>query len=211
MKVDRRLALLGAGGHGRVVADAAIESGWLSVVFFDARFPAMQAAGPWPVVGNQNDLIIRLADFGGVLVTIGNNRERLERHRELSRAGAKMVSVIHSRAVVSAHARIGAGSVVIAGAVVNIGTSLGDAVIINTSASIDHDCNISHGAHISPGAHLGGAVAVGECGWIGVGASVRHQITIGADTVVGAGAVVVSNLAACVTAYGCPARPVVRG
>lgn len=209
MKAGRRLALLGAGGHGRVVADAALESGWKSVAFFDSGFPAMQSAGPWPVEGDQNDLFMQLADFDGVLVAIGNNRVRLQFHRRLTRAGAKMVSVVHSRAVVSAHSRIGAGCIIVAGAVINIGTSLGDAVIVNTGAGVDHDCSIGDGVHISPGAHLGGAVAVGECGWIGIGASVRHQISIGANTVVGAGAVVVSNLAADLIAYGCPAKPIV--
>lgn len=203
----KKLALLGASGHGKVVADAALAADWTAVVFFDDAWSRLQANGAWPVVGATADLMKHLDEFDGVLVAIGNAAIRLRKQQDLQQAGAKLVSVIHPRAWVSPHASLGVGSVVMASAVINTDVAVGKACIINTSASVDHDCKLADGVHISPGAHLSGDVHVGEGTWIGVGASVRQGIRIGAGVMVGAGAVVVSPVADGLTVVGCPAAP----
>lgn len=190
-----RLAILGAGGHGRVVADAAALSGrWQEIVFYDDRWPQSLHSGVWPIVGNALQLFCDRLD-GELIVAIGDNRTRLEKSRELHLAGARLANVVHPRAVVSAHARFGAGVMVCAGAVVNVGAAVGDACIINSLAVIEHDCVLADGVHVSPGAALGGAVRVGLRSWVGIGACVRPLIDIGSDAIVGAGAVVVKPVA----------------
>lgn len=204
----RRLAILGASGHGKVVADAALRWGWEGVVFYDDGWPRIQALGPWSVVGTTVDLLRDLENVDGVVVAIGDNRVRLGKQRELSAAGAPIVSVIHPAAVVSPFAAVGPGSVIFAGAVVNPFASVGAAGVINTSATVDHDCMLADGVHISPGAHLSGAVHVGEGSWIGVGAAVRQGISIGANVIVGAGAAVVNDIDDDLTVVGVPARSI---
>lgn len=201
-----KLALLGASGHGKVIADAALLSGW-QVTFFDDAWPAVHWNGHWAVEGHTAALLARLAEFDGVIVAIGNCKIRWERQQLLHAAGARIATVIHPAATVSAYARIGAGSVVMAGAVVNVDSVLGDACIVNTGATVDHDCQLASGVHISPGAHLSGNVQVGDCSWVGVGAAVRQGVVIGAHATVGAGAVVVGPVAAGLTVVGSPARP----
>lgn len=206
--VSGRLAVLGAGGHGRVVADAALAEGWDEVVLFDDG--AGRTSGPWSVAGNRSVLLDRLGDFDGVAIGIGDNAARRTAIQQLSDAGARLARVIHPRATVSPHAEIGVGSVVFAGAVVNIGARLGRAVIVNTGAVVDHDCVLADGVHVAPGAHLAGGVVVGAESWIGVGAAVREYMTIGARVMVGAGAVVVKPVADGLTVAGVPARPLER-
>ena len=86
--------------------------------------------------------------------------------------------------------------------------SIGTGVILNTSCSVDHDAQLDDGVHICPGSCLAGEVKVGARSWIGIGASVIQQVRIGLDVTVGAGSVVVSDLACSVTAVGVPARVV---
>ncbi len=207
----RRLAILGASGHGKVVAEAALLAGWTSVVLFDDAYPKLKQSGEWMVAGTAEDLIRNRKEFDGFVVAIGRNTTRIARHRDLVKAGLAPATVIHPSATVSRSARLGAGSVVFAGAVINADAHLGAACIVNTSASVDHDCALQDGVHVSPGAHLGGDVGVGEATWIGIGAAVRQGIRIGAGALVAAGAAVVHDVPDGVTVAGIPARPLEDG
>lgn len=200
-----RLAILGASGHGKVVADCAECGGWREIVFFDDAWPGVSLNGRWSVIGATQSLLDSLSEYDGVLVAIGNNRIRYDKSAQLDHAGAKLVTVVHPAAQVSRYAHIGNGSVVFAGAVVNVDAVIGNAGIVNTGATVDHDCNLGKAVHVSPGAHLAGGVSVGDRSWIGIGASVRQMISIGADVVVGAGAAVVRDVADGQTVVGVPA------
>lgn len=203
----RRLALLGASGHGKVVADAALAGGWGAVEFFDDAWPQRQSNGPWSVTGDSATLIARLQEFQGVIVSIGDCAVRWNRQQELQAAGAPLITVVHPAALVSRHAMLGAGTVVMAGAVVNIGTVVGQSCIINTGATVDHDCHLGDAVHVCPGAHLSGNVQVGHGSWVGVGAAVKQGMIIGERVMVGAGAVVVLAVPDGLTVVGNPAAP----
>jgi sugar O-acyltransferase (sialic acid O-acetyltransferase NeuD family) len=204
------LAILGAGGHGAVVADTALAAGWREVRFFDDGYPATSRCEPWEVAGNSADLLSGITQVDGVVVAIGNNAARLEQSRRLAAAGARLATLIHPRAWVSPRALVGFGTVVLAGAVVNARAAIGMAVILNTGATIDHDCVLADGVHISPGGNLAGRVRVGERGWVGIGAAVRDGISLGRDVVAGAGAVIVADVGDGLTVVGNPARPLER-
>lgn len=204
------LALLGAGGHGKVVADAALLAGWQNVIFFDDAWPHVQTNGHWPVVGDMAALLGLLHEFDGVFVSIGHCATRWQKQQALQTAGAKLATVVHPRACMSPYARLGVGTVVMAGAIVNVDAEVGAAGIVNTGASVDHDCVLAHGVHVCPGAHLSGNVTVGPCSWVGVGAAVRQGIQIGANVTVGAGAVVVRPIPDGMTVVGNPAAPLMK-
>lgn len=201
-----KLAILGASGHGKVVADTAECCGWQTIEFFDDAWPHRQGNGVWSVVGDTTVLMGRLADFDGVVVAIGNNRLRHAKLLEFQAAGARLATVIHPAATVSRYASISEGTVVFAGAVVNADTRVNLGGILNTGCSIDHDCVLGDAVHISPGARLAGGVRVGDLSWVGIGASVRQLISIGQRVMVGAGSAVVSDIPNDVMVAGVPAR-----
>lgn len=203
------LAILGASGHGKVVAETAELLGY-QCVFFDDAYPSVKNNEDWPVIGTTDNLLEQAANFAAVTVAIGNNAIRLAKIQQLQDAGAKLVTLIHPQAIVSSYADLQPASVVFAGAVINPFAQIGRGCIINTAASIDHDCVIADGVHISPGAHLAGNVSVGKETWVGIGAAVKQGINIAANCTVGAGAVVVKDIASDLTVVGNPAKQLLK-
>lgn len=201
-----RLAILGASGHGKVVADAAELLGWDKVQFFDDAWPQLAKNGPWSVAGNTEALLQGVAEFDGVVVAIGNNQIRQLKQQELAIAGARLVSVVHPSAVVSKHAVIGVGSVVFANAVINACATVAAGCIVNTGTVIEHDCVLGDFAHVSPNAVIAGGVRVGPLAWVGACASVRQLIEVGEGAVVGMGAVVTKDVPPGATVVGNPAK-----
>ncbi len=202
----KRLAVLGASGHGKVVAEIAELTGWSEIVFFDDDFPRVSALENWSVKGTTEDLVYSAGEFDGCIVAIGDNTIRSEKSSLLQSKLDNLTSLIHPSAIVSSYSRIGPGSVLMAGAVINPFVQIGQACIVNTAATVDHDCVLGDGVHLSPGVSLGGGTLIGKNSWIGIGASVRQSISIGENVTVGAGAAVVSNLPDNSVAFGVPAR-----
>lgn len=201
------LLIVGAGGHGKVVAETAeLLKQWDSVVFADDKFPELTRIGKWPVVSSANFLDIEKNGFTDFVVAVGDNKTRLKIQREGLHSTLTPVCIVHPSAVISPTGKLGLGTVIFANAVVNADAVVGEACIINTAASVDHDCVLGDGVHISPGALLAGDVAVGHCSWLGIGSSVIQCTDIGENVVVGSGAAVVSDLPDGVTAIGVPAR-----
>jgi sugar O-acyltransferase (sialic acid O-acetyltransferase NeuD family) len=207
----KRLAILGASGHGKVIADAAEESGWDEVVFFDDAWPRLRENGRYGVAGDTRALMDRLAEYQGVMVGIGNNAIRLRKHRTLAEAGGRLATIVHPSARVSRHASLGEGTAVMANAVINTDTRLGLSCIVNTGATVDHDCVLGDVVHVCPGAHVAGGVRIGDASWIGIGSCVRQSLAIGGGVMVGAGAAVVKDIGDGCTVVGVPARVVRAG
>jgi sugar O-acyltransferase (sialic acid O-acetyltransferase NeuD family) len=207
-----KLAIYGAGGHGRVVADAADLSGiWSEINFFDDAYPDFKCSGRWPVIGRLVDLMSIVSTYDGIVVAVGMCDERLRLLELIQAGGGNIVSVIHPSAVIASDCSLGDGVVVCALSVINTGSSIGNGVIINTSATIDHDTHLADGVHVSPGAHLAGGVTVGLSSWIGIGAIIKQQVIIGDQVVVGAGAVVLKNIRSGLTVVGVPSTPIYNG
>lgn len=200
------LAILGASGHGKVLADIAELTGWERIVFFDDAWPEKTNNGVWQVVGDTQKLLNNLSDYDGVIVGIGSNKIRYKKLQQLNNAGAKVITLVHPSATVSRYTKIGLGSVIVAGAVINPDCVIGSGAIINTCSSVGHDCTLGEAVHICPGARLAGGTIAGDRAWIGVGSSIRQLVKIGADSVIAAGSAVVTDVPENVTVMGVPAR-----
>jgi sugar O-acyltransferase (sialic acid O-acetyltransferase NeuD family) len=202
-----KLLIAGAGGHGRVVADAALASGSCSEIgFIDDRYPELALDEGWAVVGKLGALGDLAGAYSAFVPAIGDARLRLSLLSRAVALGFECPPIVHPAATVSEYATVGKACVVAAGAIVNIGATLGMACIVNTGATVDHDCTIADGVHICPGAHLAGNVEIGPRTWFGIGAVAKEGIKIGRDVMVGAGAVVVADVLNNATVVGNPAR-----
>lgn len=198
----KRLVIIGASGHAKVVADIAKRNGYESIVLLDDN-KYVKLCGKYEVLGT-TELIDTLNDE--FFVAIGNPKVRQDLFDKLRQAEKHIVTLIHPDAVIAEDVWIGEGTVVMAGAVINPCTTIGKGCIINTCSSVDHDNVISDFVHISVGSHLSGTVKVGKRTWIAVGATVNNNIEITSDCMIGAGAVVVKDIKHSGTYVGVPAR-----
>jgi len=185
-----KLIIIGAGGHGKVITDIAIKNRYTDIVFVDDR--ARGFCMGFPIVGTVSDLKIYDNGKTDFIIGIGNNSIRKMIAEQYH---VNWVTLIHPSAQIASGVQIGVGTVIMAGVIVNPCTSIGKHCILNTGAIIEHDNVIDDFVHISPNAVLGGTVRVGEGTHIGIGVTVKNNIEICKNCIIGAGAVVVKNIA----------------
>ena len=199
------LVIIGASGHGKVVADIAIKMNhWKSIAFLDDNEEVKSCLG-FEVIGKTNDFL-KYKEEADFIVAIGNNEIRENIQEQIVEQGLSIATLIHPSAIIGTDVKIGTGVVVMAGVVINSSTNIGKGCIINTSSSIDHDNEIGDYVHISPGTNLAGNVRVGKGSWIGIGVSVNNNINISSEVTVGAGAVVVKDICSGGVHIGIPAK-----
>lgn len=196
----KRLAIIGASGHGKVIADIAVKNGYEDIVFLDDN-PDVKQCGFYPVVGTPSEASTMDAD---IIVGIGNTQIRKRIMEKIKYSN--IVSLIHPNAVIASDVKIGIGTVIMAGAVINSGTTIGKGCIINTCSSVDHDCILKDYVHVAVGSHICGNVNIDDDTWIGAGSTISNNVSVGSECVIGAGAVVVKDISEKGTYVGVPVR-----
>ncbi|MBQ8752366.1 MAG: acetyltransferase [Clostridia bacterium] len=199
--MSRDVIVIGAGGHGIVVADAALCAGDRVLGFLDDHATAPVAG--LPILGGVADYV--RFPHAAFVVAIGNAAARRQVAERLD--GVNWHTVIHPTAVISSReVAVGEGTVILAGAIVNPGAQIGHHCIINTAAVVEHDDRIGNFAHVSVGARLAGTVSVGDNTWVGIGAVISNNVSVCDNCTLGAGAVVVRDIDRPGTYVGVPAR-----
>lgn len=201
--MNRQLVIIGASGHGKVIADIAKKLDYNEIVFLDDDTTLVECNG-YRVVGTTKD--VKSYKSYEFVVAIGNAEIRKKIQNQLSNENITIATLVHPNAVIGENVVLGEGTVVMAGAVVNPCVTIGNGCIINTCTSVDHDCVIGDFAHISVGAHIAGTVTIGECTWIGAGATIINNLNICGSCMIGAGAVIINNIDEPGTYVGVPAR-----
>lgn len=206
------IVIIGAGGHAKVVADIILKrkevlKEELNIIgFLDDNFDKIEYREIFniPILGSL-DLIeeFKNKDYE-YIIAIGNNLIR----RKLAKKYSKLnyYTAIHPTAVIGNMITLDIGTVVMANVVVNSYSKIGKHCILNTSCVIEHDNIIRDYTHISPSATLCGKVRVDTCVWIGGGSRIIQGVSIGENTVVGLGSVVLKNINKNCVVIGNPAN-----
>ncbi|EJQ64911.1 acetyltransferase [Bacillus mycoides] len=205
--MKKKLLIIGASGHGKVIADIALKMNkWQSIAFLDDNENVKSSMGIEII--DKSTSISKYIDDYDFFVGIGNNAIREKIQRQLEAEEASIPVLIHPSAIIGEQVYLEAGTVVMAGAVINCCTNIGKGCIINTASTVDHDNVIEDYVHISPGAHLAGTVKVGRGTWLGTGSVVSNNINITHSCKIGAGAVVIRDITESRTYVGVPVRRV---
>jgi len=201
--MNNRLIIIGAGGHGKVIADIATKIGYSKIGFADDNatgecmgFPIMAKVSQLDSLNDGN------TDF---VIGVGNNAVRKSIAEKYN---VNWVALVHPSAQIALNVTLGKGTVVMAGAVVNPCATIGEHCIINTGAIAEHDNIIENYVHLSPKVALGGTVHIGELTHVGIGATVINNIRICGNCRIGAGAVVIRNIEHSGTYVGVPAKEI---
>jgi sugar O-acyltransferase (sialic acid O-acetyltransferase NeuD family) len=195
--MKNKLIIIGASGHGGVIADLADLLGY-SVCFWDDDIS--KKISNYLVF--QREKIV--PENSSIIIGIGSNIIR--KNISLEYENDSYVSLIHPNSITSKNIEIGIGSVIVAGACINNGAFIGDHCIINTGVVVDHDCVINNFVHISPNATICGNVTVGNGSWVGAGAIIIQGIKVGKNVTIGAGSVIIKDIPDNATVVGNPGK-----
>ena len=196
-----KIVIIGASGHGKVVADIAKLNGYKEIIFLDDD-ETKDIIGKYLIAGRSKD-IDNYKDECDCIIAIGNNTIREKIYNKLR---INQITLIHPTAVIDKTVVIEEGTVVMANAVLNADVKIGKGCIINTAATIDHDCTINDFVHISPGVKIAGTVDIGKRTWIGIGSSIINNLTICDNCMIGAGSTVIYDIKCSGTYVGSPVR-----
>jgi sugar O-acyltransferase (sialic acid O-acetyltransferase NeuD family) len=205
--MKKKLLIIGASGHGKVVADIALKMNkWQRVAFLDDDENIKFSMG-LEVLGTSSEVSKYIEEYN-VFVGVGNNTTRQKIQCMLEKLGADIPVLIHPHAVIGEQVEIANGTALMAGTIVNCSTKIGKGCIVNTGSTIDHDNCIEDFVHVSPGTHLAGTVFIGKRSWLGIGSIISNNINITNDCQLGAGSVVIRDITDPGVYVGAPVRRV---
>lgn len=177
--MSKRVIVIGAGGHGRSVAEAILLLGRDELIgFVDDGADANSKVWTYPILGTTDSLHTLRVLADTVVVAIGNNALREKLYALGRDAGFELLSVIHPAAFVSPTATLGAGCAVMAGAVVGTEAELGEGVIVNCGATVDHHCRVDAFGHLGVNACMAGGSVLGHRAWMQAGSALGYGVQV---------------------------------
>ncbi len=205
MNMCNKLAILGFGGHAKVVGDAA-GNFYEKIIYVDDLYKEHSCVDSNLYSGTVSEYLSTACSSTQIIVGIGDNRIRSNMSSRINARQLTTATIVHKAAVISSRSKIGIGTVVLAGAIINTDSVIEAGCIVNTASSIDHHCRIGEFTHIGPGARLCGSVSVGSHSLIGAGSILVPGIKVGDKVTVGAGSVIIKDIPNYATVVGSPGR-----
>ena len=179
-----KLAIYGAGGLGRVVAESILRTGAHDLAGFIDDSPTPPAGVPGGSILGGSDDLADLAASGaieGVVVAIGANAVRAKLAAKAQAAGLALPAIVDATAVLSPSANVGEGAVIAAAAVIGPAATIGRLAIVNAAAVVEHDATVGEAAYVGPRALIDARARIAEGAWIDGGRVVGKDEAVGCD------------------------------
>lgn len=211
MKKLTPLAIVGAGGFGREVAWLAEDINQEKATFDFVGFVddgASSTPEGHPILGTTDRWIGDGRTDVHVVCALGDPVTRWKVAARLSQAGFTFATLIHPSVKRSRHVRIGPGGMICADNILTTNIDIGAHALLNLDCTVGHDSRLADFVSMMPGVHISGDVTTDIGAYFGTGAVAINGIRIGAWSVIGAGAVVSSDIPRGMIAVGIPAKPI---
>lgn len=209
----KKIAIFGSGGFGREVKMLIdqinhVNHEWDFIGYFDDN----QAKGTFingvSILGGINELNQYSESSIHIVLAVGDPKSKKSIVEKLVNQNIKFARLIHPSVYIGEdNVIIGEGTIICAGVIITVNVTIEDHVILNLSCTVGHDTAIGRYSSFMPAVNISGEVVIKEGVYVGTGAKIINQLTIGEWTIVGAGAVVARSLPANCTAIGIPAKP----
>lgn len=207
--MSKDVVIIGAGGHAKVIADIIIKSGDNLLGFLDDNIELDTIIiEDYMIMGKVEDCI-KISEINPdacFIIAIGNNQTRkkiAETYKDIN-----YYTAIHPSSQIAIDVEIAEGSSIMANTCINSSAKIGKHCIINTASIVEHDNQINNYVHLSPNVTSCGTVTIGELTHIGAGTTIKNNINITAECIIGAGAVVVKEIEEKGTYVGVPAKKI---
>ena len=195
---EKKIILIGGGGHCRSCIDVIEENGSFRIVGIVEQPGRIgkKSILEYPIIGNDCELSSFKKLYDYALVTVGQTGSSSIRQNifsNLKKSGFILPVIISPLAHVSKHATIGEGTIVMHQTVVNAGTQIGKNCILNTKSLVEHDAKVGNHTHISTSVVINGNVSIGSGCFVGSNAIIVHGVKLPDDYFFKAGVLITSK------------------
>ena len=207
----KNIVLIGGGNQAHYTIDIVEKEGKYNIIgIIDSVHNIGSDRFGYKIIGRQEDIkeLIETYNIEGGVISIGDNWGRYYVSQQILAIipNFKFINAIHPSVIIGNNVEIGCGVVAMAGCIFNPKSKIGDFTFFATGAQVEHDCIIENYASISAGSVTGGYVKLGKYSALTLGVTVMDRISIGENSVVGAGSLVIKDLPDNVLAYGNPCK-----
>ena len=205
--------IFGASGHARAIIDILESQKHCKIAgFVDSTKQVYHTHCGYPVLGAEKDIqnIYSHYSIDRCVIAVGDNYQRCDIEKRLRKTipNLKLATCVHPSAVIGSSVVIDEGTVIMPNVTVVGGCRIGKGCILNTASSLNHDSVMASWSSLAPCACTGGNVSIGQRTSIGLGTHIIHEVSVGSDTVIGAGSLLLKNIRSSVVAYGRPCHPI---
>ena len=199
---NKKLAIIGCGGHAKVVTEIAESVGFKKIFYIDKLIQKKY------FLNREVNSFLSENYSEYIFVALGDNykREVIFKKLQNNYENSQIVSLIHPSSQVSKRCNIGIGSVVMPLSIINSSTEVGKGVIINSNTVVEHDNFIMDFSSLAPSVTTGGNVYIGERSAISIGSTIKNNVKVGYDSVIGASSYLNKDVGDNCIFYGNPAK-----
>ncbi len=199
------VVIIGAGGQGRLIADALISQSITVHGFIDPHFDVGSVIGGIPVLGDdswlKNNTGLRVAVGIGATRSITQRRSLYERL-----ANFEVVGCIHNSTITGTAVQIHSSAQIMANCLINHSSEIQENVVVHSGSIVEHDAIIGAHSYLSPRVTLCGSVRIEEGVFVGASSTIIQNVSVGHGAVIAAGSVVTRNVLPKTLVMGVPAR-----